>query len=204
MGLLSSSVSITRYTVEGKLKAPVTETLEHALKKYAIADIDEVTSDRTVGWTSLDNPFQPNFNGASFVFGTVFAFTLRIDKKTIPSKVIQKHYTIEMNRILKQTGRQFLARDEKKMLKDRVIDALGLRIPATPHLYDVIWHYDESIVWFLSNLKAANEALETLFLKSFKCVLVRMFPYTLADLELGLSEPDRDRLTKLAPTNFMP
>ena len=31
-----------------------------------------------------------------------------------------------------------------------------------------------------------------------------MFPYTLADLELGLSESDRDRLTKIAPTNFIP
>jgi DNA recombination-dependent growth factor C len=204
MGILSSSVSITRYKVEGKLKAPVTETLEQALKKYAIADIDGQAADKTIGWTSIDNPYQPNFNGASFVFGTIFGFTLRIDRKTIPSKIVQKHYAVEMNRILKKTGRKYLARDEKKILKSRVIDTLGLRIPATPHLYDVIWHYDESIVWFFSNLKAANEELESLFLKSFKCVLVRMFPYTLADLELGLSESDRDQLTKIAPTNFIP
>ena len=202
MGILSPSVSITRYKVEGKLKAPVTETLEHALKKHAIADLDEVTSDKTVGWTSLAKPYQPDFNGASFVFGTVFAFTLRIDKKTIPPKIIQKHCAVETNRILEATGRKFLARDEKKMIKDRVVDALGLRIPATPHLYDIVWHYDDSIVWFFSNLKAANEAFETLFLKSFKCVLIRMFPYTLADMALGLAEPDRDRLAQITPTSF--
>jgi len=202
MGILSSSVSITRYKVEGKLKAPVTQTAEEALKQYAIPDIDAVTSDKTVGWTSLENPYQPDFNGASFVFGTLFVFTLRIDKKTIPSKIIQKNYTIEQNRILKKTGRRYLARDEKKMLKDQVINALSLRIPATPHLYDVIWNYDESTVWFLSNLKAANEAFETLFLKTFKCVLVRLFPYTLADLESNLSEANRDRLTKIAPTTI--
>ncbi len=204
MGILSSSVSITRYKVEGKLKAPVTQTVEESLKQYAIPEIDGVASDKTVGWTSLENPYQPDFNGASFVFGTIFVFTLRIDKKTIPSKIIQKNYTIEQNRILKKTGRRYLARDEKKMLKDQVINALSLRIPATPHLYDVVWNYDESTVWFLSNLKAANEALETLFLKTFKCVLVRLFPYTLADLESNLSEANRDRLTKIAPTSIRP
>ena len=204
MGILSSSVSITRYKVEGKLKAPVTQTVEEALKQYAIPDIDAVSSDKTVGWTSLEKPYQPDFSGASFVFGTVFIFTLRIDKKTIPPKIIQKDYTIEMNRILKETGRRYLARDEKKMLKDRVINNLALRIPATPHLYDVVWHYDESVVWFLSNLKAANETLETLFLKSFKCVLVRLFPYTLADLGLGLSESARDKLTRITPTTIRP
>ena len=204
MGILTSSASITRYKVEGKLKAPVTQTVENGLKQYTIPDIDEAVSDRTMGWTSLDNPYQPDFNGASFVFGTVFVFSLRIDKKTIPAKIIQKQYAIEMNRILKKTGRSFLARDEKKMLKDRIINALSLRIPATPNLYDVVWHYDESVVWFYSNLKAANEALETLFLKTFKCVLVRLFPYTLADLDKDLSDSARDRLAQIVPTTIRP
>jgi DNA recombination-dependent growth factor C len=204
MGILSSSVSITRYKVEGKLKAPVTQTIEDALKQYAIPESEAVGSDKTVGWTSLDNPYQPDFNGASFVFGTVFIFTLRIDKKTIPPRIIQKNYIIEQNRLLKKTGRRYLAQDEKKMLKDQIINALSLRIPATPHLYDVVWNYDESTVWFLSNLKAANETLETLFLKTFKCVLVRLFPYTLADLESDLSPAGRDRLSKITPTTFRP
>ena len=36
MSLLSASVSITRYKVEGKLKTPVTETVAAALKKNTI------------------------------------------------------------------------------------------------------------------------------------------------------------------------
>ena len=204
MGLLAPSVSITRYKVEGKLKAPVTQTVEHALKQYVISDSDDAASDKVVGWTSFENPYQPDFSGSSFVFGTAFVFTLRIDKKTIPSKIVQKNFILEMNRMLQKSGRTYLGRDEKKMLKDRVINALSQRIPATPHLYDVVWHYDEARLWFYSNLKSANEALETLFLKSFKCVLLRLFPYMLADQESGLSDSNRDRLTKLSSTTIRP
>ena len=61
---------------------------------------------------------------------------------------------------------------------------------------------EESRLWFFSNLKAANEALETLFLKSFNITLIHLFPYTTADLVLGLESPERDRLAQLEPTKF--
>ena len=48
-----------------------------------------------------------------------------------------------------------------------------------------------------SNLKSANEALETLFIKSFGLHLIRLFPYTTADLIAGLSDHERDLLEKL-------
>jgi hypothetical protein len=51
-------------------------------------------------------------------------------------------------------------------------------------------------------LKAANEALETLFTRSFKLRLIRLFPYT-AGLQAGLSGPGKDSLDQLKPTLFM-
>ena len=76
------------------------------------------------------------------------------------------------------------------------------RIPATPNIYDIIWNYEEGVLWFFSNLKSANEELETLFTRSFKLSLIRMFPYT-AGLNAGLSGPDKDCLDQLKPTLFM-
>jgi DNA recombination-dependent growth factor C len=129
-------------------------------------------------------------------------FALRIDKKTIPAKVVQKHFMIESTRRLAETGRQYLSRNEKQTIKDHVIEALYLKVPATPHVYDIIWNYEESFLWFFSNLRAANEELETLFLRSFDVTLIRMFPYTAAQLSSDLSDTEKDILLKLAPTNF--
>jgi DNA recombination-dependent growth factor C len=202
MGLLSSSVSITRYRVEGELEKPVLDTVASALKKNSISEIDDHVTETTTGWTSFDQPYQPTFKGSSFLFGTFFLFSLRIDKKSIPSKIIQKYYTVGVAKKLKATGRKYLSKNEKKTIKDHVINALSLRIPATPNVYDVLWDYDGGSLWFFSNLKAANEELESLFSKSFKLTLIRLFPYTTAQLAAGLSDSERDVLAKLNPTKF--
>lgn len=202
MGLLSSSVSITRYRVKGYLQEPVVETVAAALKQNSISEIDDHASEITAGWTSFNNPYQPNFEDSSFVLGTYLVFSLRIDKKSIPSKIIQKYYTIEMAKKLEATGRRYLSKSEKEMIKDHVINALSLRIPATPNIYDVLWNYEGASLWFFSNLKAANQELESLFSKSLKLTLIRLFPYTTAQLTAELSDSELDVLAKLTPTKF--
>jgi hypothetical protein len=202
MSLLSASISITRYKVGSQLKTPVLETVAVALMRNTISEIDDQSSEKMSGWTSFDKPYQPDFSGSNFVYGAYMVFALRIDKKTIPAKVVQKHFMIESARRLAKSGRQYLSRNEKQTIKDHVIEALFLKVPATPHVYDIIWNYEDSVLWFFSNLKAANEELETLFLRSFDVTLIRMFPYTAAQLSSGLSDTEKDILLKLGPTNF--
>lgn len=202
MGLLSATASITRYKVEGKLEEPILETIEDGLRKNAITEIDGDAAEKTAGWTSFENPFKPSFAGSSFSIGTHLVFSLRIDKKSIPLKVLKKHYTLEMAKRLAESGRDYLSRNEKKTIKEHVTNVLSLRIPATPNIYDLIWNYEDASLWFFSNLKAANEELETLFSKSFRLTLIRLFPYTMADLTSGLPDSDRNLLSKLSPTSF--
>lgn len=198
MGILSSRMSITRYKVVGQLDEPVHDTVYQRLKQHAIPKIEDDVSDATAGWTSFENPYVPDFEGYSFVFGGYMVFALRIDKKSIPPKLIQKHYVLNVAKHLTNTGRHFLSGNEKKAIKENVYDTLARRIPSTPNVYDLVWEYDTAALWFFSNLKAANEALETLFQKSFKLQLIRLFPYTTADLLAGLSDQERDVLRKLA------
>lgn len=203
MSILSSSVSITRYKVSGKLIAPIIDNISDGLKSNTISEIDNQISDKAVGWTTFDKPFQPDFDGSSFVYGNYFVFALRIDKKNIAAKVLQKHYTIEVAKRMAESGRDFLSKNEKRLVKEHVLSALSLRIPATPNIYDLVWNYENSEVWFFSNLKAANEELEDLFSKSFSLSLIRLFPYTAAELSSNLSDSQLDELQKLSPTQFV-
>jgi hypothetical protein len=202
MGILSSAVSITRYRVEGSIEADVTGTVAKGLKKNIIADIDNDAVDKTAGWTSLERPFQPIFEGASFVFGNLFIFSLRIDRKSIPPKLLNKHVALETARRVAKTGRRFLSKDEKQALRDKVTTDLVVKVPSTPSVYDLIWDYEKAGVWFFSNLRSANEELEVLFKRSFNLSLIRVFPYTAADLFSGLSDHERDILMGLSPTQF--
>lgn len=202
MGILSSSVSITPYRVEGKLPEPILESVATGLQKNAVEEIDNESSDKAVGWTCFNNPFSTDFKQTPFLIGTHLVFSMRIDKKSIPSKIIQKHYTLEMNKRLENSGRDFLSKTEKKEIKDHVVHLLSLRIPATPNIYDLIWNYESSTLWFFSNLKGANEELETLFTRSFKLKLIRLFPYTMASLTSPLSDVEKDALSQITPTRF--
>jgi DNA recombination-dependent growth factor C len=202
MGILSASVSITRYRVEGRLSGPVAETVAAGLKKHAIADIDDDAADSAVGWTSFTQPFSPDFEGSGFIFNSLFVMALRIDRKPIPAKLFKKHFTLESEKRMLQTGRRFLSKDEKQALKDKVLTGLRRKIPATPHVYDLIWNYEESYLWFFTNLKSANEELETLFRSSFDLSLIRIFPYTAAMLNAGLTDKEKDLLAKVAPMRY--
>jgi recombination associated protein RdgC len=202
MGLLSSSVPLMRYKVEGTLKEPMLDTVSDALKHHAFTEIEDEAAEKTVGWTSFQQPFKPNFDGSSFMFGTYIVFSLRIDKKSIPSKLVKKKYSEEAARKLAEGNREYLSRNEKLAIKEQVLNSLSLRIPATPSIYDVMWNYEAGVLWFFSTQKAANEELETLFSKSFKLALIRLFPYTTAELASGLSESQKDALHHLMPTQF--
>lgn len=202
MSILSTSTSVTRYRVNGKPDHPVYESVGKALKANAIPEIDESVSGKVIGWTSFENPYRSDFQGSSFVYGAYFVFSLRIDRKVVSPKVVQKYIALETEKRLRKSGREFLSADEKKMLKDHVINGLHLRIPATPNIYNVMWDHDAEALLYFTTLKTANEELETLFLKSFKLSLIRLFPYTLADLGAGLSDFQKDQLAKLSPSSF--
>ena len=202
MGILSSTVSMTRYMVKGQLDEPVMESILKGLKKYTISEIDSEASEKSLGWTSFESPYSPDFDNSSFLFGTYLVFSLRVDRKSIPPKILNKHITIEKDRRLAKSDRKFISSSERKMIKEQVMHSLCLRVPATPNVYDLIWNYEEGKLWFFSSLKSANEDLEDLFSKSFNLSLIRLFPYTAAELGSDLSDSKRDQLHALSSTMF--
>jgi DNA recombination-dependent growth factor C len=197
MGLLSATTSLTRYRVDGTIEDPIIETIAVGLKKNTIADIDDNPSEQAVGWVNFQDPFKTNFDGSSFMIGTSIVFALRIDKKSIPSKMVQKHVSIESAKRLKELGRDFLSANEKRAIKDSILNRLNLKMPSTPNVYDVVWQYEDSELWFFSNLKSANEELETLFIKSFGVSLVRAIPYTMATMDKQMTADKLDQLNRL-------
>ncbi len=201
MGILSSNVSITRYNVVGNFDEPVMENMTKILSQNAIVEIDNENFEKSSGWTSFEDHFKPDFTGNNFVIGSYFIFSFRIDKKVIPSKIVNKVYRQEVSKKLEESGREFLSRNEKKQIKEDVIGQLSLRIPATPNVFDIIWNFEKSILWFFSTQKTASEEFEYFFTKKFKLNLVRHFPYTAAVKNLKNSE--KDFFEKIVPSYFM-
>lgn len=186
MGIISSSQSITRYTVEGEFEPSaggVAEQVGRSLVENAIPEVIGEFDEITAGWVPVEAPYDPDFGRHSFIFGAYIVFSLRIDKKSIPAKVLQKEIALAYETKLKETGREFLSKNEKTEIKEAILDRLMRGAQAVPSLFDILWDYEGKTVYLFSSQKAASELFETLFLKSFNHRPVRLFPYTMALLQ---------------------
>lgn len=202
MGLLSGSVSINRYKIEGQIPENLIETVKAGLKKHRFPEIEDDTAEFMSGWTSFSNSFSADFEEEKFQVMQYFVFAVRIDKKSVSSKAVKKHVAIESARRLSGADKTFLTKAEKKEIKESIINMLMSRVPSNPDIYDLVWDMEKNEVWFFTGLKAAAEELETLFSKSFGLRLVRLFPYSMAELCCDFSPQEKDAFLKLTPTSF--
>lgn len=202
MGFLSASHSMSRYHIEGNFENQVMENIRNGLVQNAIPKIESEYEEISAGWVPFESPYHPDFEKFSFSFGTSFLFSLRIDKKTIPAKLVQKNMALEIEKKKEKTGRDFVSKNEKSEIKEMVIDLLMHQIPSVPNIYDVVWNYEEKSLMLFTTQKAVNEFFETLFLKSFHLKPIRLFPYTLVEKKSSFTAPEKDRILILSPLTF--
>lgn len=202
MGLISSTHAVSRYHIDGEIEGSVVERILEGLTQYSIPRIESEYDEVSAGWAPVESPYNPDFSKFSFQFGTYFLFSLRIDKKSIPAKLVQKYMAIEMDKKKESSGRDFLSKNEKSEIKEQVIDVLMHKIPAIPSIYDVLWNYEEKIVYFYSTQKAANELFETHFLKSFNVKPIRLFPYTIIQTQSDFSDDKKEQADALVPVSY--
>jgi len=202
MGFLSATQSMSRYHIMDSFDTEPMEQVRNGLIQHAIPTLENEYEEISAGWTPFESPYLPDFQQFSFVFGTYFLFSLRIDKKSIPAKLVHKQMAIEIEKKKAETGRNTLSKNETSEIKERVMDVLMHKMPFIPNVYDVLWDYDANTVFLLTTQKAANEFFETLFFKSFNLKPVRLFPYTLVETKSSFSPPQIDRTLTLTPLHF--
>ena len=203
MGFLSSTHSMSRYIIEGKFETDPMEEIRNGLIQNTIPRVESEYEEISAGWTPFESPYNPDFEKFSFIFGTYFLFSLRIDKKSIPAKLVQKQMAIEIEKKKEKTGRDFISKNEKSEIKEMVTDVLMHRMPAIPNVYDVLWSYEEDALFLFTTQKAANEFFETIFLKSFGLKAIRIFPYTLVEKKSEFTDPEKDRIMTLTPLHYL-
>ncbi|MDY0163464.1 recombination-associated protein RdgC [Desulfobotulus sp.] len=202
MALLSNANTLTRYRVEGKDDDISLESIREKLQHNRFPEIEDPAAVFTSGWTPFESHYLSDFSEKTIVFANFILFCLRIDKKSVPSKILKKQMILETQKRLKESGKEFLSKNEKKALKEDLEASLLLRIPASPNIYDLLWDMEKKEVYFFSSQKASNEEVETLFTKTFGLHLIRIFPYTAAMHSKTLTDMEKDRFTTLSPVRF--
>ncbi len=187
MGFIKGSLSLTRYRV--KEEPPETlsdEYIDERLAKNAFLDIENSAEERSLGWVEFMNHLGTNFNPATYRFGGLLAFTLRLDSRKLASKTVNRYYAIREAKYAQDLGRRPNI-EVKKALKDTVRAELMPRAFLNTELMEVAWLYRENELWLAASGEKKREAFEELWRETFGLSLQMLVPATVG-LEILTAE----------------
>lgn len=188
MGILSASVSLTRYRIVEQVPDRIWPNIPDLLIKFAFQEIDNNAEERSYGWACLDNMLDTNWETAAPQKGSYFTFALRLDTRRIPPAVMKKHYTLELEKLIQnmqEQGKKFVSKEQKKELKEQIRLKLLAKTFPIPAQFDVFWNVGTNRVYLASTTDKIKEMFEELFTQTFELHLEAQTPYFLALNELG-------------------
>lgn len=178
MGLIKGTMSLTRYRVKEEPPETLTdEYLSERLTKNAFVDIEHAPEERSLGWVEFMNHLDSKFNPATYRFGGLLTFTLRLDTRKLSGKAVSRYYAIREAQYLEKTGRRpnSLA---KKELKEAVKSELMRRTLLNTELMEVAWLFQENEVWLTAVGEKRRETFEELWGRTFGLSLQMLVPVT--------------------------
>ncbi|MDA3970337.1 MAG: recombination-associated protein RdgC, partial [Desulfobulbaceae bacterium] len=188
MGLLSSSSTFVRYKVEGNLPDNFMDFADGQIKRFSFRDIDDTYDEFSVGWVSVLNMFDAEFQYASFSAGDYICLTMRMDERKVSPKILKKFCLKEEERIKRDRQIPKLNRHQKLEIKENMQLMLMKRAMPVPATYDLVWSLADNSLLFFSTNQKAHELLEDFFKECFGMLLLLQVPYNIAESMLDATE----------------
>lgn len=185
MGILANTVSLCHFHVQGEL--PNQELQAWVTKQLAanrFNPIDQGTEELSVGWVHMDDPKTSDFDSpAACCREQYLMFTLRRDKRSVPSAILKAHMEKAQDEFLAENpGFTKVPKQKREDLKEAVHAMLLSQTLPTPATYDAVWDTKSGILTFSSLSPKVVELFEDHFKKTFEGLRVSAFhPYARAE-----------------------
>lgn len=191
MGLLKGTVSFSLYRLEGSLPASADEFIHQQLKAFAFRSSAPASEEKAIGWTSLENVLDTDFEGAKYIWGDYLMLTLRIDRKTVPPS-LQRIRLLEAEQdFLSETGQKRIYREQREDLRERVHLELFSKAQPVPAFYEFCWSVSQKSLILCSLSEKVIDDFQDFFKQTFS---LSVYPYTPWD-PLWLDEESANRLS---------
>ena len=204
MGVMSASGSFTRYRIVEEVPQGLWLQIQDRLIRDSFQEIEDTADEYAHGWVSIDDMLDTAWSSGPPFKGEYVAFALRLDTRRIPAGVFKKHYQIGLQEALakaREQGRQYVGREAKKELKEKVKLWLLSQTLPVPAVFDVVWSMQTNRILLGSTQNTARTLFEDLFTKSFELHLEPMTPFFLA-AQLG-GEKVQEKLEAYEPVAFV-
>lgn len=180
MGALSGSASFMRFSVEGDPPEAFWDFVADKVAAHSFKDIDDSLDEYSIGWVSVANMFDADFEYASYGAGDYVVLTLRVDERKVSASVLKKCVLKEEERVKRERQVPRLSRSARLEIKERVRTQLARKSVPVPSVYDLIWKLADGILYFFTTNKKAMVQLEEFFKETFGLSLVLQVPWNIA------------------------
>lgn len=177
MGLIKGNFSFMQFSVEGQLPPQAFTTfINNRIKGNSFREARNSTEEKRMGWVSLTDILDADFEKANYTLGDYLIFSLRIDRKLISPKLMKIRLMEEQRRFLAEHGQIRIGKAMNEGLKDKVKLELMTKSDPVPSFYDVLWAVGQNKVYFSSLSDKLADDFVDLFKKTFSLGLKRILP----------------------------
>jgi recombination associated protein RdgC len=176
MGLLKGNFTFARFHVDGQLPQAFLNFINSRIKTNSYKDALKSTEEKRLGWVSLTDILDTDFENANYALGDYLIFSLRVDRKLIPPKLMKVKLMEEERRFLAESGKNRIGKQIAGGIKDKVKLELLTRIDPIPSFYDVCWAVGKNTIYFSSLADKVADDFVDLFKKTFSLNLRRFLP----------------------------
>jgi recombination associated protein RdgC len=199
MGLLKGTLSFSLYRLEGSLPAQADDYIARQLKAFAFRNISLTSEEKAIGWTSIENVLETDFEGAKYIWGDYLMLALRIDRKTVPPSLLKIRLLEAEQDFLAETGQKRIYREQRDDLRERVHLELFSKSQPIPAFYEFCWSLSQKTLLLCSLSEKVIDDFQDFFKQTFS---LSVYPYTPWD-PLWLDEELSSKLA-LAEKETMP
>jgi DNA recombination-dependent growth factor C len=168
MPLLSGAMGCRRYRVLNGPEHPDRDAWLNALSEHSFRQPPSAAKGgENLGWVNLRNLCVTEFDLNSCFYGQYFVWSLRIDNKRIPGKLLKALLDLRMQEWLSETGRERVPAKVKAEMKDQLeLELFPRQLPSVA-VHDICWDMKDHLLRFFTNSNKANETFRVLFSQTF-------------------------------------
>jgi hypothetical protein len=201
MGFIKGTAGFVRFSVEGDLPENIWDFVAERITAHSFRDIDETYEEDSLGWVSVTNMFDTEFDYASYAAGNYVTLSMRLDERKVSGAIIKKFVAKEEERVKKEKELRKIPRSMRVEIKERIENELMRKALPVPSVFDLCWNLEDSTLMFFSTNQKAQGLLEDLFKETFGLNIMQQIPYVCG--EHLLDEEEMDKLAAVTPDFFV-
>jgi len=199
VGALSGTLTSTAFYVDGDPPEGFRDAYLEALGKHRFKEIDyALEQDESIGWVSITDPFDTDFDLNKILWGSYLMVSLRHDVVRLPAAAFRLHLAKAIAERLEATGRERLTKAEQEDVRDELEKQLRKRVLPAIKTFDLVWNLERKELWFFTQNKKMNERFVDIFDATFGLALRERNPYSLVE-QMGLDDETFERLFRIEP-----